>query len=226
MLRLKDICKRYKDGNSSFLVLDGASLDLENGGSISIQGPSGCGKSTLLHLIGALDKPDSGTIAFTPANNATLDIHNFTEHQADDFRRKNLGVVFQRFNLIDCISVQENIRLPGRLNDNLDEHYIASLCGTLGISRLLNKFPTQLSGGEQQRVAIARALAHKPDLVLADEPTGNLDEENSNIVSKLLFDTCQKLNTTLIVVTHSEAVAKQAQRQLVVRHKKLADIHA
>jgi len=227
VLRLIDICKSYIGANSPSLILDNVSFELSYGNSMSIQGPSGCGKSTLLHLIAALDRPDSGKILLSTNISgdeaSPIAIENFSETQADQYRRQKLGMVFQRFNLIDCISVLENISLASRLNGALDQAYINELMERLNITEHISKLPTQLSGGEQQRVAIARALAHKPQLILADEPTGNLDEENSALVSQLLFDTCQQFNTTLIVVTHSPKVAEQASRQLYMQQKQLIE---
>lgn len=227
MLRLIDVSKTYLSADTRVTVLNEVSLNVARGESISIEGPSGCGKSTLLHLIGALDKPDSGEVIFSVQDssqqNSTLALHNFTEKQADRYRRQHIGIVFQKFNLIDCISVYENISLPGRLNNHLNHPYITELIERLNIAQHMHKLPTQLSGGEQQRVAIARALAHKPQLVLADEPTGNLDEENSAMVARLLFETCQALNTTLIVVTHSPSVAQMASKQLHMHNKQLTE---
>ncbi|MDT0596407.1 ABC transporter ATP-binding protein [Glaciecola petra] len=193
------------------------SFSMQKGESISIQGASGCGKSTLLHLIGALDKPDKGEIILN-YDNQVLKINELTNLQSDQFRQKDVGMIFQKFNLIDCLSVRDNIYLPAKINkanqQSIDHTYIHSLVESLGISKHVDKLPNQLSGGEQQRVAIARALSHKPKLLLADEPTGNLDEENSDKVSKLLVDTCRTHNTLLIMVTHSQQVAQLTERRL------------
>jgi putative ABC transport system ATP-binding protein len=221
VLEVYDVNKAFVSVATSTQVLQGVSFTLDNGKSLSIQGPSGCGKSTLLHLLGALDKPDSGTISFSPTAQQKIKVSALSESGADLCRRKHIGFVFQKFNLIDCLSVRDNIWLPSRLNGFDDDDYVESLVVTLGIQSHLHKLPNQLSGGEQQRVAIARALAHQPDLVLADEPTGNLDEENSDIVSELLFTTCRQLQTTLVIVTHSANVAKRADIQLRMHNKRL-----
>jgi putative ABC transport system ATP-binding protein len=201
------------------------------GKSVSIRGASGSGKSTLLHLLAALDKPDEGQILLggvlssDTTNNITNDITALSESQADNYRMSTIGIVFQRYNLIDVVSVLDNIYLPARLNAingrPVDIGYIDTIIEALGVSKHINKLPNQLSGGEQQRVAIARALAHKPKLLLADEPTGNLDNKNSDIVSRLLIDTCAQLKTTLVLVTHSERVAKLTDQQVFLSEGRL-----
>lgn len=220
MLKIVNISKSFADGTGQQNILNRLSFTIDAGESVSIQGSSGSGKSTLLHLLAALDKPDKGQILFRDALNANNDgdITAFSESQADNYRMSTIGIVFQKYNLIDVISVADNIYLPAKLNAiknrPIDESYIHYLIEALGISKQLPKLPNQLSGGEQQRVAIARALAHKPRLLLADEPTGNLDSRNSDIVSRLLIDTCAQLNTTLVLVTHSEKVAKLCNKQV------------
>jgi len=215
MLHIDKISKSYLDAGKPRYILDDVNLRLEQGCSVSIQGASGSGKSTLLHLLAALDKPDSGHIWLNKQ-----DITQFSERDADRYRQQHIGIVFQRFNLIDCISVLDNVCLPAKLNlqhnDTLNSAYINNMLDSLGVQQHSHKLPNQLSGGEQQRVAIARALAHKPKLLLADEPTGNLDSTNSAIVSRLLIDTCAENNITLVLVTHSEKVAMLTQQQLVL----------
>ncbi len=215
MLHIDKISKSYLDAGTRQFVLHDVELRLEQGTSVSIQGASGSGKSTLLHLLAALDKPDSGHIWLNEQ-----DITQFTERQADHYRQQHIGIVFQKFNLIDCISVLDNVYLPAKINiqngDTPNDAYIKKLLTTLGIHQHIHKLPNQLSGGEQQRVAIARALAHKPKLLLADEPTGNLDSANSSIVSRLLIDTCVNNNITLVLVTHSEKVAMLTQQQVIL----------
>ena len=218
MLKIVNISKSFEDGTAQQKILDRLSFVIEAGKSVSIRGASGSGKSTLLHLLAALDKPDEGQILLggvlssDTTNNITNDITALSESQADNYRMSTIGIVFQRYNLIDVVSVLDNIYLPARLNAingrPVDVGYIDTIIEALGVSKHINKLPNQLSGGEQQRVAIARALAHKPKLLLADEPTGNLDNKNSDIVSRLLIDTCAQLKTTLVLVTHSERVAK------------------
>jgi len=235
MLKIVNISKSFEDGTAQQKILDQLSFVIEAGKSISIRGASGSGKSTLLHLLAALDKPDEGQILLggvlrsDTTNNITNDITNditaLSESQADNYRMSTIGIVFQRYNLIDVVSVLDNIYLPARLNAingrPVDVGYIDTIIEALGVSKHINKLPNQLSGGEQQRVAIARALAHKPKLLLADEPTGNLDNKNSDIVSRLLIDTCAQLKTTLVLVTHSERVAKLTDQQVFLSEGRL-----
>lgn len=224
MLRVSAVDKSYASGGQVIKVLSDVSLAITKGNSLSIQGPSGCGKSTLLHVLGALDKPDAGQIIFSQNNGVDISVHALQEKQADGYRRAQVGFVFQKFNLIDCLSVIDNILLPSKLNNSYHKDYVERLIETMQIGKHLKKLPSQLSGGEQQRVAIARALAHQPSMVLADEPTGNLDEENSQIVSRLLFDTCSELQTTLVLVTHSAQVAKQADLKMHMQNKTLCSV--
>ena len=231
MLKIVNISKSFEDGAAQQKILDRLSFAIEAGKSVSIRGASGSGKSTLLHLLAALDKPDEGQILLSgelssdTTNNITNDITALSESQADNYRMSTIGIVFQRYNLIDVVSVLDNIYLPARLNAingrPVDVAYIDTIIEALGVSKHINKLPNQLSGGEQQRVAIARALAHKPKLLLADEPTGNLDNKNSDIVSRLLIDTCAQLKTTLVLVTHSERVAKLTDQQVFLSEGRL-----
>ena len=231
MLKIVNISKSFEDGTAQQKILDRLSFAIEVGESVSIRGASGSGKSTLLHLLAALDKPDegqillSGVLSSDTTNNITNDITALSESQADNYRMSTIGIVFQRYNLIDVVSVLDNIYLPARLNaingHPVDVGYIDTIIEALGVSKHINKLPNQLSGGEQQRVAIARALAHKPKLLLADEPTGNLDNKNSDIVSRLLIDTCAQLKTTLVLVTHSERVAKLTDQQVFLSEGRL-----
>ncbi len=229
MLQIVKLSKSFKDGTTQQKILDQLSFNIFAGQSVSIQGASGSGKSTLLHLLAALDKPDEGKILLNVSSssgiNTRTEINAFSEHQADKYRMSTIGIVFQKYNLIDVVSVLDNIYLPAKLNAingrQVDTSYINALIESLGISRHINKLPHQLSGGEQQRVAIARALAHKPKLLLADEPTGNLDSKNSDIVSRLLIDTCAQLNTTLVLVTHSERVAGLCNQQVLLSQGRL-----
>lgn len=216
MLKIHHLSKQFGDSNKP--VIDDLNLSLDTGQSVSIRGASGSGKSTLLSLIAGFDEPDSGSIT---VHNVTLPFKG--EKQADRFRREHLGVVFQSFNLLNCLSVEDNIAFTARLKGNVDPDYQQHIMHRLGISALAGKSAALLSGGEQQRVAIARALVHKPSLILADEPTGNLDEDNSEKVSSALYALCCELNTTLVVVTHSNEVAALAQRQCWLRHGKLED---
>ena len=216
MLKIRHLSKQFGDGNKP--VIDDLNLSLDTGQSVSIRGASGSGKSTLLSLIAGFDEPDSGSIT---VHNVILPFKG--EKQADRFRREHLGVVFQSFNLLSCLSVEDNIAFTARLKGNVDRDYQQHIMQRLGISALAGQSAALLSGGEQQRVAIARALVHKPSLILADEPTGNLDEDNSEKVSSALYALCRELNTTLVVVTHSNEVAALAPRQCWLRHGKLED---
>ena len=216
MLKIRHLSKQFGDGNKP--VIDDLNLSLDTGQSVSIRGASGSGKSTLLSLIAGFDEPDSGSIT---VHNVILPFKG--EKQADRFRREHLGVVFQSFNLLSCLSVEDNIAFTARLKGNVDRDYQQHIMQRLGISALAGQSAALLSGGEQQRVAIARALVHKPSLILADEPTGNLDEDNSEKVSSALYALCRELNTTLVVVTHSNEVAALAQRQCWLRHGNLED---
>jgi putative ABC transport system ATP-binding protein len=220
MLTIKNLHKSYQDAKETRLILNDLNLVIAQGASISIQGESGSGKSTLLHLLATLDKPDVGDM-FIQGKEQILDLVKLSENEADEFRKRQLGIIFQKYNLIDCITVNENLLLPAQLSQNLDLTYLQNLLRSLGIEAHKDKLPNQLSGGEQQRVAIARALAHKPLLVLADEPTGNLDSKNSALVSRLLVDTCKQLHTTLVIVTHSQKVANLTQTQYVLIDGKL-----
>lgn len=230
MLKIEAISKFYKDGNTRQQILSQLSFSINQGSSVSIRGASGSGKSTLLHLLAALDKPDEGSIWLTNKHNIKTDISCLTEKQANAYRMSTIGIVFQKYNLIDVISVQENVYLPAKLNQrqgvNIDEDFITQLMTHLGIAKYRHKLPNQLSGGEQQRVAIARALAHKPTILLADEPTGNLDSINSELVSKLLIDTCKQHNTTLVLVTHSEKVAALTAEQVFLEQGRITPLSA
>lgn len=213
MITIRDLTKSFVDGGQRKAILKGLSLSVPAGQSVAITGESGCGKSTLLNVLASLDTPDEGSIIVNDE-----EITEFTETQADHYRRQAIGIVFQQYNLIDCLNVNENVTLSARLNQNLDKAYIQVLMQRLGIDDLIDKMPWQLSGGEQQRVAIARSLAHKPVLILADEPTGNLDDKNSDQVAELLYSLCDFRQTSLVMVTHSQRLAKQAHT-----HYQLAD---
>ncbi len=215
MVHIEKLSKAF--GQAS--LLSNLSLSISNGDSASIMGPSGCGKSTLLNLLAGIESPDAGIIEVNGANIASM-----TSAEADQYRSTTLGIVFQQFHLLDCLNVWDNIAFTARFKGNYDSAYQRDLISQLGLSGLETKFIGQLSGGEQQRVAIARALNHRPALVLADEPTGNLDEKTSKIVSKLLFALCSARHTSLIVVTHSEQVAKQAQTHYRLHNGQLREM--
>ena len=210
MIVLNDVTKTYREGGVMRLVLSDVSFTISSGEFTAIQGPSGSGKSTLLNLIAGLDIPDSGTIDIDGQQ-----ISNMNEHQRTLFRRRNIGFVFQAYNLIPTLSVAENIGFSLELNQESDfNKRVDELLEQIGLPDRGDSYPDRLSGGEQQRVAIARAIAHTPSLVLADEPTGNLDVQSESTVMDLLSRMHQKNNATLIVATHSDDVANCANRVL------------
>ncbi len=218
MLSLTHVSRQFERASSP--ILDDLSLHIDKGNSVSIRGASGCGKSTLLSLIAGLDTPDSGNIT---VGNASLSQLKSTE--LDDYRKHRLGIIYQQFNLLDCFNVWDNIAFTARLKGNYTKARQEALMAMMGIDNLADAPLSQLSGGEQQRVAICRALNHEPSLVLADEPTGNLDEATSETVSNALFDVCKKTNTTLIVVTHSAEVARLADARYQLHNGKLHLAH-
>jgi putative ABC transport system ATP-binding protein len=219
MIHITGLHKEIVDGDMVKTILHNLGLSLAAGQSLAISGDSGSGKSTLLHIIAALDTADAGSICV-----ADIDLQNISTSQADLFRKQQLGIVFQQFNLIDCLSVWDNLCFPARLAGIEPGEFQLQLLSELGLDEHKHKLPVHLSGGEQQRVAIARALAHRPNLVLADEPTGNLDDKNSIIVSNLLYGLCKKQGASLIVVTHSNKVAALADRHLLMLDASLHEI--
>lgn len=214
MLIIKDLRKSFSGSDKP--LINNLNLAVKAGESVSIQGASGCGKSTLLSLIAGFERPDSGNIVINNLPIASIN-EKTTKSIASDidsFRKQHLGIVFQSFNLFDCFNAWDNIAFTARLKGNADKAYQVALMDQLGILHLAEKPLSQLSGGEQQRCAIARALVHRPSLILADEPTGNLDEASSDNVSRLLYETCKQAKTALVVVTHSSDVATKADRAL------------
>ena len=205
MIQVSEVHKSYPDGASRKSVLTGVSFSVAKGQSLALTGESGSGKSTLLHLLAGLDSADEGSISVDEK-----DISQLSETQSDMYRRSTLGIVFQQFNLIDCLSGWDNVSLPARLVKNYQPEYLRALLKDLGIDKIKDNLPVDMSGGEQQRFAIARALAHQPKVLLADEPTGNLDDTTSARVSNLMFGLCEKYQTTLVVVTHSQVLASQS----------------
>lgn len=209
----------YQDGSHRHLVLDGINASLARAESIALLGASGAGKSTLLNLIAGIELPVAGHVRISG-----VELSSLSERERTLFRRRHIGFVYQFFNLIPHLTLLENIRLPRELNG---EHprkaadYGLQWLQRMGLRDRAGAFPEQVSGGEQQRVAIARALVHQPDLVLADEPTGSLDADTGADVLKLLLETVSHNGTTLLLVTHSESVASQAQRQLELADGKL-----
>lgn len=208
ILETTDLKKIYGYGDTVVHALDGVNLCVEQGEFVSVVGTSGSGKSTLLHMLGGLDRPTSGTVTVDGKN-----IFTMKDDELTIFRRRSIGFVFQSFNLVPVLNVMENILLPIQLDGNtVDETYVDSVIATLGLEAKRNAMPNQLSGGQQQRVAIARALATKPAIVLADEPTGNLDSKTSLDVLGLLKVTGEKFGQTIVMITHNEAFAQMASR--------------
>lgn len=208
--------KSYIDGANVVSVLRGLDLQLAPHRSLAITGPSGSGKSTLLNLLAGVVTADAGELVVAPGS-GIYRLHLMREKQRTRYRRENVGYVFQFFNLIPTLTVAENVLLPLYLNKRMDLRTEAlRLLDLFGLGERANSFPAHLSGGEQQRVAVARALVLRPPLVLADEPTGNLDAKNSDVVASLLFHHAQELGATLVVATHSEAVAALADERVTL----------
>lgn len=208
ILETQNLKKIYGTGETAVHALDGVNLVVENGEFVSIVGTSGSGKSTLLHMLGGLDRPTEGKV-IVDGN----DIFKLKDEALTIFRRRKIGFVFQSYNLVPVLSVYENIVLPIQLDGSkIDEKYINEVIETLGLSSKLQNLPNQLSGGQQQRVAIARAIASKPAIILADEPTGNLDSKTSQDVLSLLKITSQKFSQTIVMITHNEEIAQLADR--------------
>ena len=208
VLETKDLKKYYGSGATQVKALDGVDLTVENGEFVAIVGTSGSGKSTLLHMLGGLDRSTGGS-----GRVEGRDIFALTDEQLTIFRRRKIGFVFQSYNLVPVLSVYDNIVLPIQLDGGrVDEDYVSQVIEALGLEQKLDRLPNQLSGGQQQRVAIARALATKPAILLADEPTGNLDSRTSQDVLSLMKTTGQKFAQTMVMITHNEEIAQLADR--------------
>lgn len=208
ILETKDLKKYYGSGDTAVKALDGVNFSVDDGEFVAIVGTSGSGKSTLLHMIGGLDRPTSGTVKV-----AGKEIFSLKDDALTIFRRRKIGFIFQSYNLVPVLNVYENIVLPIELDGNkVDKAHINSIIETLGLTSKINSLPNQLSGGQQQRVAIARALATKPAIILADEPTGNLDSKTSLDVLGLIKITSKKFSQTIVMITHNEEIAQMADR--------------
>lgn len=208
VLKTENLTKIYGKGNTEVIALNNANISVEQGEFVAVIGTSGSGKSTLLHMLGGLDIPTSGKVFVE-----NKEIFSLKNDSLTIFRRRKIGFVFQSFNLVPVLNVYENIIFPIQLDGgNIDKKYINNIIETLGLKEKINAMPNQLSGGQQQRVAIARALATKPAIVLADEPTGNLDTKTSQDVISLLKVTGKKYNQTIVMITHNEAIAQMADR--------------
>ena len=208
ILETKDLRKVYGSGDTEVRALDGVDLTVEKGEFVAVVGTSGSGKSTLLHMLGGLDRPTSGTVTVDGRELSAM-----RDEELTIFRRRKIGFVFQNYNLVPVLNVYENIVLPIQLDGKApDKAYVDQIIETLGLGNKLQNLPNNLSGGQQQRVAIARALAAKPAIILADEPTGNLDSATSLDVMGLLKVTAQKFSQTIVMITHNEELAQMADR--------------
>ena len=216
LLHVRNVAKSYRQGGRTIPVLDGVSLTLDRAESVALTGESGSGKSTLLHLVGGLDAADSGEITLDGQPLAGLD-----DAGRAALRRSTVGIVFQQFNLVPSLTVGDNISFQARLAGNADPDWCQDVADRLGLSEHLAKYPEVLSGGQQQRVAIARTLAARPRLILADEPTGNLDEDTADTVLDLMLDAVRDTGTALLTVTHSPRIAAKHDRQLRLDHGRI-----
>lgn len=208
VLKTESLKKYYNQSKVVVKAIDGVDISVSHGEFIAIVGSSGSGKSTLLNMLGGLDRPTDGTVLVDGK-----DIFLFKDEELTIFRRRKIGFVFQAYNLVPVLNVYENIVLPIELDGNkIDEEYVDSIITSLGLKEKINSMPNQLSGGQQQRIAIARALATKPSIILADEPTGNLDSKTSQDVIGLLKVTGEKFNQTIVMITHNEEIAQTADR--------------
>lgn len=212
ILKVENLCKEYGIGDNKVQAIKNMNFTVEKGEFVCIVGASGSGKSTLLHLIGGMDKPTNGKVIVDGE-----DIYSLDDNKLSAFRRRKVGFIFQSYNLIPVLTAEENINITVLLdNKKPDKKYIDGLIDTLNLSNRKNHLPNELSGGQQQRVSIARALANNPSLILADEPTGNLDRKNSQEVMELLIATVKKFNKTLILITHDIEIANLADRVIKI----------
>ena len=217
ILEVTNLCKTYGKGDTMVKALDNVSFSVEKGEFLAIIGPSGSGKSTLLHILGGVDVPTSGSVVINQT-----DISNLDETALAIFRRRQIGLIYQFYNLIPIMTVQENLTLPLLLDGRKpDKKQIDTLVKRLGLENRLDHLPNQLSGGQQQRVSIGRALVNNPALMLADEPTGNLDSENSKEIISLLRQFNKEFNQTVIIITHDEKIANSADRVITIEDGKI-----
>ncbi|MDE5777540.1 MAG: ABC transporter ATP-binding protein [Lachnospiraceae bacterium] len=217
ILRCENLCKTYGEKDTCVKALDNISFSVEKGEFVSIVGPSGSGKSTLLHILGGVDKPTSGKVLI-----GGTDIHALKEDKLAIFRRRQIGLIYQFYNLLPVLNVDENIVLPHLLDGRaMDKERLDKTVGEMGLSDRRNNLPSQLSGGQQQRVSIGRALFNHPAIVLADEPTGNLDRKNGAEIIHLLKESNRSQKQTLILITHDESIALQADRMICIEDGKI-----
>lgn len=219
ILKTKNLCKYYGSGENEVKALQDVNIEIERGEFVAVVGKSGSGKSTLLHMLGGLDHPTDGKVYIGKKN-----IFSYKEDELAVFRRRKIGFIFQSFNLISSLNVWENIIFPISLDGRkVDEAFLKDIIQTLGLEKKLHNLPNTLSGGQQQRVAIARAIASKPEILLADEPTGNLDSKTSEEVMGMLKMSVEKYGQTLVMITHDEDIAQIADRILVIEDGKVAE---
>jgi len=219
MITVKNISKIYNTGETQVRALDFISFDIEDGEFVAVMGTSGSGKSTLLHIIGGVDRPTNGQVFVNKLNISALN-----ESCLAEFRRRNIGLIYQFYNLIHTLNVEENITLPLMLDkQKVDKEQLKDILTTTGLSGLVKRLPNQLSGGQQQRVSIARALMGNPSVILADEPTGNLDSKTGSDIVNLLKLSNTKYGRTVILVTHDERIAQQANRIIKIEDGKIIE---
>lgn len=217
ILKVENLIKTYKNGNTTINAVDNVSFSVEKGDFVAIVGASGSGKSTLLHLLGGVDRPTSGKVFIDG-----VDIYNMNNDALAIFRRRQVGLIYQFYNLIPILNVEENIVLPCKLDGkNVRRDRLNEIIDTLGLSKRRSHLPNELSGGQQQRVSIGRAIINNPALVLADEPTGNLDSKASDEIVALLKESNKKYNQTIIVITHDASIAQEADRVITIEDGKI-----
>ena len=222
LIQAKGLSKIYGSGENQVVALDKANLTIAPGDFISIIGPSGSGKSTLLHLLSGLDHPTSGSLTYDGQ-----EIYTLSDKELSAFRRRQMGFIFQQFNLLPVLTARENILMPLLLDKKQpDEGYLNQLAELLGLRERLDHLPHELSGGQQQRVAIARALIAQPEVIFADEPTGNLDSKSGGEVMELLKGIRERMGKTLVIITHDNRIAAAADRQLTIMDGVLAEVEA
>lgn len=219
MIKIENLVKEYGEKDIKVTAVDNVNLEIKEGEFVAIVGCSGSGKSTLLNLIGGLDTPTCGKITIDGE-----DISGYSDAKISEVRRKKIGIIFQAYNLLPVLNVEENIKMPVLLDKQpVDQQYIDELIEMLGLSERKNHLPNQLSGGQQQRVCIGRALANKPKIILADEPTGNLDSKNSKEVMELIVKSAKKNNQTIVLITHEADIAKMADRIITIEDGKIVE---
>lgn len=218
ILRVEDLCKTYGKGETQVKALDHVSFSIEKGEFVAIIGPSGSGKSTMLHMLGGVDRPTSGKVYIDGT-----DIYSLNNDNLAIFRRRQIGLIYQFYNLIPILNVEENISLPVLLDGKeVDKEKLKEIVETLGLEKRVKHLPNELSGGQQQRVSIGRSLINNPAIILADEPTGNLDSKNSKEILELLKFSNKKYNQTLVMITHDQNIALEADRIITIEDGKIA----